>query len=77
MVTRTFIFSNFHYFRQKVVLCITPLKISTFEELKWHACHFILSKCYPFTDLEKALRAVSNLQWCQSAQNVRLKSVNG
>ena len=36
--------------------------------VKWHACHFILSKCYPFTDLKKALRAVSNLQWCKSAR---------
>ena len=45
-----------------------PLKNYTFEELKWHACHFILSKCYPFTDLKKALRAVSNLQWCKSAR---------
>jgi len=35
----------------------------TFEELKWHACHFILSKWQSFTDLYEALRADSNLQW--------------
>jgi len=37
--------------------------IYTFEELKWHACHFILSKWQSFTDLYEALRADSNLQW--------------
>ena len=35
----------------------------TFEELKWHACHIILSKWQAFTDLNGALRAISNLQW--------------
>jgi hypothetical protein len=39
------------------------MKIYTFEELKWHACHFILSKWQSFTDLYEALRADSNLQW--------------
>ena len=43
---------------------IRKVDVYTFEELNPHACGFILSKCYPFTDLEKALRAVSNLQWC-------------
>jgi hypothetical protein len=40
--------------------------ISTFEELKWHACHFILSKWQSFTDLNGTIRAVSNLQWSQT-----------
>jgi len=35
----------------------------TFDELKWHACHFILSKWQSFTDLNGTIRAVSNLQW--------------
>jgi hypothetical protein len=39
------------------------LHIYTFEELKWHACHFILSKWQSFTDLNGTIRAVSNLQW--------------
>ena len=40
----------------------------TFEELKWHACHFILSKWQSFTDLNGALRAISNLQWSKTAR---------
>ena len=32
--------------------------IYTFEELNPHACGFILSKCRPFTDLNRPLRAV-------------------
>ena len=44
---------------------LKPMNIYTFEELNLHACGFILSKCYPFTDLENALRAVSNLKLCK------------
>jgi hypothetical protein len=40
--------------------------IYTLEDLKWHACHFILSKWQSFTDLYEALRADSNLQWSNS-----------
>ena len=42
--------------------------IYTSEELNPHACGFILYDCKPFTDLKRALRAVSNLQWCKSAK---------
>jgi hypothetical protein len=42
------------------------LHIYTFEELKWHACHFILSKWQSFTDLNGTIRAVSNLQWSKT-----------
>jgi hypothetical protein len=37
--------------------------IYTFEELKRHACRFILSKWQSFTDLNGTNRAISNLQW--------------
>jgi hypothetical protein len=40
-----------------------PLHIYTFEELKRHACRFILSKWQSFTDLNGTIRAISNLQW--------------
>ena len=41
------------------------LPFYTFEELKWHACHFILAKCYPFTDFIRTECADLNLQWCK------------
>jgi len=63
-----------YIFHKKIYTSKTDSFIYTFEELKWHACHFILSKWQSFTDLYEALRADSNLQW---SKPMKISSIVG